>query len=96
MAASIRWVTSLYINPVERQEFIECAPVNDCQRVQAPDTKSGVLCFDGMQAAGRDDKSRIVVPFRNLQTCRVHVTHGQAKVLTNAPKLLRRVLIAAR
>src|SRR5438132_3751285 len=45
-----------YINPVEKQKFIECALVNNCKRVQAPETRSRILCFDGMQAA-RDRKS---------------------------------------
>jgi len=40
------------MNPVERQEFIHCAPVDNRQRVQAPEARSRVLFFDGMQAVG--------------------------------------------
>src|SRR2546429_7692181 len=73
-------------NSVQRQEFVQGSPIDECQRVQAVNAGNLIFAFDVVQTARRSHKRRLPTLFRKRHTCRVNVAQRPSELLTDRPQ----------
>ena len=73
-------------NSVQRQDFFQRSPIDECQRVQAVNAGNLIFSLDVVQTAGRNHKRRLPVLFRKRHTCRVNIAQRPSDLLTDRPQ----------
>src|SRR6266516_38241 len=80
-------------NSVQRQDFFQRSPIDECQRIQAVNAGNLIFAFDAVQTTGSNHKCRLPMLFRKCQTCPVNLTHRPSKLLTDRPQFCTRTCL---